>query len=113
MLGFDSYGDMSSHLTAILAGRGRVARALRPRMLLPLSPVDRPAAAGSVALPGHGDGEAFVRSRLDGRPWAPLKIASGCDRRCSFCAIPMFRGAFVSRRPADVLAEARWLGSRA
>jgi ribosomal protein S12 methylthiotransferase len=40
---------------------------------------------------------------------APLKLASGCDRRCSFCAIPSFRGAFVSRRPSDVMAEARWL----
>jgi MiaB/RimO family radical SAM methylthiotransferase len=40
---------------------------------------------------------------------APLKLASGCDRRCSFCAIPSFRGAFVSRRPSDVIAEARWL----
>jgi MiaB/RimO family radical SAM methylthiotransferase len=40
---------------------------------------------------------------------APLKLASGCDRRCSFCAIPSFRGSFVSRRPHDVLAEARWL----
>jgi MiaB/RimO family radical SAM methylthiotransferase len=50
-----------------------------------------------------------VRARLDHRPWAPLKIASGCDRRCSFCAIPMFRGAYLSRRPADVIAEARWL----
>jgi len=40
---------------------------------------------------------------------APLKLASGCDRRCSFCAIPSFRGSFVSRRPSDVLAEAGWL----
>ena len=40
---------------------------------------------------------------------APLKLASGCDRRCSFCAIPSFRGSFVCRRPSDVLAEARWL----
>jgi ribosomal protein S12 methylthiotransferase len=56
-------------------------------------------------------GPRVVRRRLDGRPWAPLKIASGCDRRCSFCAIPSFRGAFVSRRPADVLAEARWLAA--
>ena len=40
---------------------------------------------------------------------APLKLASGCDRRCSFCAIPSFRGSFVSRRPSDVVAEARWL----
>jgi MiaB/RimO family radical SAM methylthiotransferase len=38
-----------------------------------------------------------------------LKLASGCDRRCSFCAIPSFRGAFVSRQPEEVLAEARWL----
>ena len=43
---------------------------------------------------------------------APLKLASGCDRRCSFCAIPSFRGSFVSRRPSDVLAEARWLGEQ-
>jgi MiaB/RimO family radical SAM methylthiotransferase len=50
-----------------------------------------------------------LRKRLDDSPVAPLKLASGCDRRCSFCAIPSFRGAFVSRRPADVLAEARWL----
>jgi MiaB/RimO family radical SAM methylthiotransferase len=40
-----------------------------------------------------------------------LKLASGCDRRCTFCAIPSFRGAFVSRPPEDVLAEARWLAS--
>jgi MiaB/RimO family radical SAM methylthiotransferase len=52
-----------------------------------------------------------VRARLDNRPWAPLKIASGCDRRCAFCAIPMFRGAYLSRRPAEVVAEARWLAS--
>jgi MiaB/RimO family radical SAM methylthiotransferase len=40
---------------------------------------------------------------------APLKLASGCDRRCSFCAIPSFRGAFLSRPPAEVLEEAAWL----
>jgi MiaB/RimO family radical SAM methylthiotransferase len=43
---------------------------------------------------------------------APLKLASGCDRRCSFCAIPSFRGSFVSRRPTDVLTEARWLAEQ-
>ena len=43
------------------------------------------------------------------RAWAPLKIASGCDRRCSFCAIPYFRGSFVSRPPQEVLEEAAWL----
>ncbi|MDQ1586338.1 MAG: ribosomal protein methylthiotransferase, partial [Actinomycetota bacterium] len=38
-----------------------------------------------------------------------LKLASGCDRRCTFCAIPSFRGSFVSRRPGEILTEARWL----
>jgi MiaB/RimO family radical SAM methylthiotransferase len=42
---------------------------------------------------------------------APLKLASGCDRRCTFCAIPSFRGSFVSRRPTDLLDEARWLAA--
>jgi MiaB/RimO family radical SAM methylthiotransferase len=52
------------------------------------------------------------RRRLSTGVVAPLKIASGCDRRCSFCAIPSFRGAFVSRRPPDLLAEARWLAGQ-
>ena len=46
---------------------------------------------------------------MDDSPVGYLKLASGCDRRCTFCAIPSFRGAFVSRPPAEVLAEARWL----
>ena len=53
----------------------------------------------------------MFRRRLSGGVVAPLKIASGCDRRCSFCAIPSFRGAFVSRRPPEILAEARWLAA--
>jgi ribosomal protein S12 methylthiotransferase RimO len=57
-------------------------------------------------------GPRVLRSRLDGGPVAPLKIASGCDRRCSFCAIPAFRGAFLSRPPADLIAEAEWLASQ-
>jgi ribosomal protein S12 methylthiotransferase RimO len=130
VLGFDSYTDMSGHLSAILNGHKPASHTPSDRRrLLPLSPASRQEGAGSVALPGHGSapevrapenvtiegpvpasGPRVIRARLDGRPWAPLKIASGCDRRCAFCAIPMFRGAFVSRRPSDVLAEARWLG---
>src|SRR6476620_8361651 len=131
VLGFDSYRDMSAHLQTILAG-GHVESHTPGdrRTLLPLTPVERQQGAASVALPGHGDtrpdrpdladadvptpaaGPRVIRARLDGRPWAPLKIASGCDRRCSFCAIPMFRGAFVSRRPADIVAEGRWLAEQ-
>jgi ribosomal protein S12 methylthiotransferase len=54
----------------------------------------------------------ITRRRLDDRPWAPLKIASGCDRRCTFCAIPSFRGSFVSRPADDIVAEAAWLADQ-
>ncbi len=111
VLGFDSYADMSAHLRAVLDGRPPQAHVPSDRRrLLPLSPVARPDIAADVALPGHS--AQVVRTRLDDRPWAPLKIASGCDRRCAFCAIPSFRGSFVSRRPTDVLAEASWLAEQ-
>ena len=57
-------------------------------------------------------GPRIMRRRLDGGVVAPLKIASGCDRRCSFCAIPAFRGAFISRPPQDLVAEAEWLAGQ-
>ncbi|HOK48497.1 MAG TPA: radical SAM protein, partial [Bryobacteraceae bacterium] len=41
--------------------------------------------------------------------FAYIKIAEGCDHPCSFCVIPQFRGAFRSRRPESVVAEARRL----
>jgi ribosomal protein S12 methylthiotransferase len=79
----------------------------------------------TAAVPGAGSaipdlppgtapasGPRVLRRRLDGGPVAPLKIASGCDRRCSFCAIPAYRGAFLSRPPEDVLAEAEWLAGQ-
>ncbi len=112
VLGFDSYADLSTHLGRILDGdRPTSHLPTDRRALLPLTPVNRPAAAASMSIPGHAvtGPDPVLRTRLDGRVWAPLKIASGCDRRCAFCAIPTFRGSFVSRPPADVLAEARWL----
>jgi ribosomal protein S12 methylthiotransferase RimO len=111
VLGFDSYADIAARLDDVAAGRPIAPHTPRDRRtLLPVTPVHRPAAAAEVALPGHAwlpTGAA--RKRLDDSPLAYLKIASGCDRRCTFCAIPSFRGSFVSRPPADVLAEARWL----
>ncbi len=38
-------------------------------------------------------------------PWAYVKVAEGCDRRCGFCAIPSFRGKQRSRPSASILAE--------
>ena len=87
VLSFDDYANIADRLDDVVAGRRWAAHEPRDRRkLLPLTPSARPSAA--------------------------LKLASGCDRRCSFCAIPSFRGAFLSRRPADILSEARWLADQ-
>lgn len=44
--------------------------------------------------------------------FAYLKIAEGCDRPCSFCAIPLMRGGHVSRPFEELLTEARSLARR-
>lgn len=41
--------------------------------------------------------------------FAYLKIAEGCDRRCTYCIIPRLRGRQKSRRPRDIIAEAETL----
>ncbi|MFI8994021.1 30S ribosomal protein S12 methylthiotransferase RimO [Streptomyces sp. NPDC053542] len=129
VLGFDDYTDISGRLQTILSGGNVEAHAPRDRRkLLPISPAERQGAG--VALPGHGDAlasaptdlpegvapasgpRAPLRRRLGNNPVASVKLASGCDRRCSFCAIPSFRGSFISRRPSDVLGETRWLAEQ-
>ena len=101
ILGFDDYKDISARLQSIVNGNKHVAHIPKDRRaLLPIAPSDRAELRPT---------EEFTRKRLGNAPWAPLKIASGCDRRCSFCAIPYFRGSFISRRPHEILDEARWL----
>lgn len=43
--------------------------------------------------------------------YAYLKISEGCSRSCSFCAIPMIRGRYISRPEEEILTEARYLAS--
>ncbi|MFE9413662.1 30S ribosomal protein S12 methylthiotransferase RimO [Streptomyces sp. NPDC006704] len=128
VLGFDDYADISDRLQTILNGGIHASHTPRDRRkLLPISPAERQAAP-DVALPGHAQDtppedlpeglapasgpRAPLRRRLDTSPVASVKLASGCDRRCSFCAIPSFRGSFISRRPSDVLGETRWLAEQ-
>ncbi|MFZ0191882.1 MAG: 30S ribosomal protein S12 methylthiotransferase RimO [Streptosporangiaceae bacterium] len=141
ILSFDDYGDIGARLDDVLAGRRRPAHTARDRRtLLPITPAARqphraasttspatsspattspattspgsPSTMVDPAAPWTGPSGNVFRRRLSAGVVAPLKIASGCDRRCSFCAIPSFRGAFVSRRPPEILAEARWLASQ-
>lgn len=68
---------------ALLARLGQPHQALRPRRIL--------------ANPGH---------------YAYLKISEGCDRSCSFCAIPRIRGSHRSLAPEELVDEARHLAGK-
>ena len=120
ILGFDDYRDISARLQAIVAGEKHQTHTPKDRRaLLPISPVERAQVRDAQVRDAQvrdaqhasavGAGGSLFRKRLGNAPWAPLKIASGCDRRCSFCAIPYFRGSFVSRRPEEIIEEATWL----
>ncbi|WP_459718033.1 30S ribosomal protein S12 methylthiotransferase RimO [Actinophytocola sp. KF-1] len=111
VLGFDHYPNLGERLDDVVAGRAIEShKPVDRRTLLPITPVERKPA--DVSVPGHGWGPRVLRKRLDDAPVASLKIASGCDRRCSFCAIPSFRGAFVSRTPDEIVAEGAWLAEQ-
>lgn len=129
VLGFDDYPQIGQRLDAVLAGQRLVAHEPKDRRtLLPITPVERRAVGHHV--PGHQPATTrassvtstptapnrwrppILRHRLDDSPIAPVKLASGCDRRCAFCAIPSFRGAFVSRPVPEVLTEITWLADQ-
>jgi len=88
IIGFDGYEDIAGRVRALMGPAGRRA----PKR-----------------LPGWLPQQ---RVRLSGSPMAPLKIASGCDRRCTFCAIPAIRGPLRSRPVAQIVNEARWLAAK-
>ena len=120
VLGFDAYPEIGERLRRILDGEHAESHVPTDRRkLLPLAPVAR--SQSSLSVPGHASapdlptgiapasGPRVLRRRLGSGPFAPLKIASGCDRRCAFCAIPSFRGAYLSRPLDEIVAEADWL----
>ena len=51
----------------------------------------------AVTTPGH---------------YAYLKVSEGCDRSCSFCAIPLIRGKHISKTIEEIVKEARFLASK-
>jgi len=110
ILGFDDYQDISARLSTIIdGGKIKTHTPKDRRTLLPIAPADRADKKAAAQMDGPSPLGTVLRKRLDNAPIAPLKIASGCDRRCSFCAIPYFRGSFVSRRPTEIIEEAKWL----
>lgn len=113
ILSFDDYKDISARLNTIIEGGKIKAHVPKDRRtLLPIAPIDRAELKSKAASKEVNPLGTVLRKRLDNAPIAPLKIASGCDRRCSFCAIPYFRGSFISRRPSEIIEEAMWLADQ-
>jgi ribosomal protein S12 methylthiotransferase RimO len=110
ILGFDDYQEISARLSTIIDGGKISAHTPKDRRtLLPIAPSQRAEQKAKQNLKDISPIGTVLRKRLDKAAIAPLKIASGCDRRCSFCAIPYFRGSFVSRSPNEIIEEAKWL----
>ena len=63
------------------------------------------------SLKGREFGEEFERTLTTPKHYAYLKIAEGCNRYCSYCAIPLITGKFTSRPMEEILEEVRWLVS--
>lgn len=109
VVGFGQYTQLADIVGRAIDGEPAMAAA-----------TTAPAAAGRRGLPVLGAAPAgpdappnvsFPVRTVPKGPWAYLKIAGGCDRICTFCSIPSFRGRFVSRPLAELEAEVRWLVS--
>lgn len=118
VLSFADYPRLPAIVRGVLEGGRPPAPVAAPgARALPLvpPPAARPAAPppGPRAAPPTGPPTALFPVRTAPRgPWAYLKIAGGCDRKCTFCTIPSYRGRFASRPVGEVVAEARWLAAR-
>ena len=56
--------------------------------------------------------ESYERTLTTPKHYAYLKIAEGCNRYCSYCAIPLITGKFTSRPQEEIVNEVRWLVSQ-
>ena len=110
VVGFSSYPELPAIVGRALDGQRQDASALAPRPG-PSGPPPLPLLGARRAGPEAPPTAAFPVRTLPKGPWAYLKIAGGCDRVCTFCAIPSFRGRFRSRPLEELEAEARWLVS--
>ncbi len=89
---------------AAITGQADVGGVMREvRRLLP---IELDAFSGLLPLASDAGRPEMAHVKLTPRHYAYLKIAEGCDHRCSFCIIPSMRGDQVSRDAADVLFEA-------
>ena len=102
-------------VTGCLGAKGDVVRQAHPKVLAVTGPhaTDEVMRAVHEHLPKPHDPFSDLVPpqgiRLTPRHYAYLKIAEGCNHRCTFCIIPSMRGDLVSRPVGEVMAEAEAL----
>jgi ribosomal protein S12 methylthiotransferase len=112
LVGTNVFKDIDGVLSRVLAGQRVLHLRENDWADGPVEPLPvREGAAEQEVRPG---GVAPDPRRLKtGTPYsAYLKIAEGCNNRCSYCAIPLIRGPYVSKPYEQVLAEAKDLAAR-
>ncbi len=88
VIGLERYGELVPHLDRLTAGVGDGWQPLRIR-------------SAPVAM----DILYQVARPTPSTPYAYVKVAEGCDKPCTFCAIPLFRGKQRSRPPVNIRDE--------
>ncbi len=77
-----------------------------------LGEVIRKVMSGEGKINMYGDKYSLIidsRRIISTDTFAYIKIAEGCDNRCTYCAIPYIRGRFRSRKLESIVDEAKWL----
>lgn len=103
-------------VTGCLGAKPETVKAAHPQVLEVTGPGETDKVLEAVHQIAPPDGNPFTalippQVKLTPRHYAYLKIAEGCNHKCSFCIIPQLRGLQVSRAAAAVLFEATRLVS--
>jgi len=102
-------------VTGCLGAKGNVVREVHPRVLAVTGPQDVDGVMSAVHAHLARPHDPFTDLvppqgvKLTPKHFAYLKIAEGCNHRCTFCIIPSLRGDLVSRPVGDVMREAETL----
>ena len=90
VIGVGSFGDVVSVVESVLDGREKAAL---------FGDINAPVSEAKRVITTSGT-------------WAYLKVAEGCDNRCSYCVIPGIRGGYRSRPIENIVGEAKELAEK-
>jgi len=103
---YAQFGDIDAVIG--LGNRSEIAQLVRKIAQSPATDAQRQPMIACGPLPDEVPSDQ-ARLRLTERCWAYLRISEGCSLNCTFCSIPLIRGAFHSKALDQIIAEAQEL----